>query len=362
VILLPEEILRLQNLTKIFEDAQKGKVIAVDEVSLSVEKGQLVTLLGPSGCGKTTVLKMIGGFELPTSGEIYLDGMPMGYTPPNKRNTSMVFQNYALFPHMTVFKNIAYGLSLKKLPKSEIFQKVGDMLVKMELEGLENRMPSELSGGQQQRVALARALITQPKLLLLDEPLSNLDAKLRVQMRLEIKERQREFGITFVYVTHDQEEAMSISDQVVVMNAGKIEQIGTPKEIYTRPKTRFIADFIGKANFIPAEVQEIKNSVAVVEALGAILNLPVPEGVSGKGQVSLVVRPEAIDLVKNGVEKYQYQGLVRSVIYLGSKVSYQVEITGYLLTVDIADPQNSELFSVGEQVGISLREGVRLIK
>lgn len=357
---MSEEILRLQNLIKIFEDAQKGKIVAVNNVSFSVEKGEIVTLLGPSGCGKTTALKMIGGFELPTSGEIYLEGVPMGYTPPNKRNTSMVFQNYALFPHMTVFKNIAYGLSLKKAPKSEIFQKFRNMLAKMGLEGLENRLPSELSGGQQQRVALARALIIEPKVLLLDEPLSNLDAKLRVQMRLEIKERQREFGVTSVYVTHDQEEAMSLSERVIVMNQGSIEQIGSPQEIYTRPQTRFVADFIGRANFIPAEVYEIKNSTAIVNALGIILETPAQEAIAKGDKVSLVIRPEAIDLVKSGAGKCQ--GVVRYAVYLGSKITYQIDIHGYLLTVEVSDPQNNQIFSVGEQVRVEFRKGLQMIR
>lgn len=357
---MPEYTLELQNVTKIFEDAEK-KTVAVDNTSFTVEKGSLVTLLGPSGCGKTTALKMIGGFEIPTSGEIYLDGVPMRHTPPNKRSTSMVFQNYALFPHMTVFKNIAYGLTIKKMPKHEIVPKVKGMTAKMGLEGLEDRVPSELSGGQQQRVALARALITEPKVLLLDEPLSNLDAKLRVQMRIEIRERQRELGITSVYVTHDQEEAMSISDRVIIMNAGRIEQIGTPQEIYTRPRTRFVADFIGKANFVPAEVRDIKDSTAVVTALGALLNIPAQEDISIGDTGSLVVRSEAIDLVASGSGKYQ--GVVRYATYLGSKITYHIDIDGYLLTVDVSDPRGDNVFSVGDQVGVKLREeAVRMIR
>ena len=351
---MPEYTLKLQSITKVFEDAQKGQIVAVDDVSFPVEKGLLVTLLGPSGCGKTTVLKMIGGFEIPTSGEIYFDDVPMGNTLPNKRNASMVFQNYALFPHMTVFKNIAYGLTIKKMPKEKIIEKVKNMMATIGLEGLENRVPAELSGGQQQRVALARALITEPKVLLLDEPLSNLDAKLRVQTRIEIRERQRELGITAIYVTHDQEEAMSISDKVIVMNEGKIEQIGTPEEIYMRPQTHFVADFIGQANFIEAEVCAIKDSVAVVRALGETLNIHSFNGIS-EGQVgSLVVRPEAVELVSHDAGKFC--GVIRYSTYLGAKITYQVDIDGNILTVDVTNPQPKTSFSVGTQVGVNLQE------
>jgi len=354
VIVLSEYALKLQNITKVFEDAQKGQIVAVDDVSFAVEKGLLVTLLGPSGCGKTTALKMIGGFETPTSGAIYFDDVPVGNTPPNKRNASMVFQSYALFPHMTVFKNIAYGLTIKKMPKGEIVEKVKDMMATMGLEGLGNRVPAELSGGQQQRVALARALITEPKVLLLDEPLSNLDAKLRVQTRIEIRERQRELGITSIYVTHDQKEAMSISDRVIIMNKGIIEQIGTPEEIYTRPKNHFVADFIGEANFIEAEVREIRDSVVVVSALGTTLNIHSFNGISEGDVGSLVVRPEAIELVSH--DEGKYQGAIRYATYLGAKITYQVDIDGNILTVDVANPQQKSAFSVGTKVGVNLQE------
>ena len=347
-MILPEYTLELRNVTKVF-----GDFVAVDEVSFAVEKGHLVTLLGPSGCGKTTALKMIGGFEALTSGAVYFDNVSMGNTPPNKRDASMVFQSYALFPHMTVFKNIAYGLTIKKMPKNEIAEKVENMMAKIGLEDPE-KVPGELSGGQQQRVALARALITEPKILLLDEPLSNLDAKLRVQTRIEIRERQRELGITAIYVTHDQEEAMSISDRVIIMNEGRIEQIGTPEEIYMRPETHFVADFIGGANFIEAEVREIKDSVAVVSALGATLNIRSFNGISAGDNGLLVVRPESIELVPSDAGKYK--GVIRYATYLGASIVYQVEINGNVLTVDVTNPRPGSAFSTGTQVGVDFQE------
>ncbi|MBI1925949.1 ABC transporter ATP-binding protein, partial [Candidatus Poribacteria bacterium] len=258
-------------------------------------------------------------------------------------------------PHMTVFKNIAYGLTIQKMPKAQIVEKVRDMMAKMGLGGLENRVPAELSGGQQQRVALARALITDPKVLLLDEPLSNLDAKLRVQMRMEIREKQRELGITAVYVTHDQEEAMSISDQVIVMNKGRIEQIGTPAEIYTHPKTRFVANFIGEANFIEAEVREVKDSLAAVSALSTIFSIPAFNGMRVGDTGTLVVRPETIELVPS--DEGQFRGIIRYVTYLGAKFTYQVDIDGTLLTVDVTNPQQRPALSAGTQIGVNLQEG-----
>ncbi len=249
--------LTLKNITKVFPPrGSAGEVTAVHDVSLDIKKGELVTLLGPSGCGKTTTLRMIAGFEFPTSGRITLDGQEINSLPPHKREMSMVFQSYAIFPHLTVFENIAYGLNVQRLSKSVIKERVDKVLGLVHLEGYGDRAPTQLSGGQQQRVALARALIMEPKVLLMDEPLSNLDAKLREEMRTEIRRIQKEMNITSVYVTHDQIEAMTLSDRIVVMNQGIIEQIGTPVEIYRFPNSRFVADFIGRANFVPGEVQE----------------------------------------------------------------------------------------------------------
>ena len=234
-----------------------GTLEAVSHVSLEIRDGELFTLLGPSGCGKTTILRLIGGFHKPDVGEIYFDGKPVTRIPPYERNIGMVFQNYALWPHMSISNNITYGLKLKKLPKAEIAEKVSYVLKLVNLVGLENRYPGQLSGGQQQRVALARALVLNPNVLLLDEPLSHLDAKIRIQVRAEIRKLQKELAITTIYATHDQEEALTLSDRIAVVNHGKLMQIGTPRDLYDRPKNPFVADFIGINNLIPGDVQEI---------------------------------------------------------------------------------------------------------
>ena len=247
--------LQLIDLVKTF-GAGDARVTAVDRVNLDIKPGEFITLLGPSGCGKTTTLRMIAGFENATSGKVMLDGEDMVKLPPNKRPMSMVFQSYALFPHLSVRQNVQYGLKLKKMPKQQMDNDVDVALTAMNLTMMADRAPNQLSGGQQQRVALARAMVMKPKVMLFDEPLSNLDAKLRVKMRTEIRRLQRRLGITSIYVTHDQSEAMSLSDRIVVMNAGRIEQIATPEEIYRRPASVFVADFVGRANFVPAEILE----------------------------------------------------------------------------------------------------------
>ncbi|MEM2414106.1 MAG: ABC transporter ATP-binding protein, partial [Sulfolobales archaeon] len=245
-----------------------GKVLAVDKVSVEIEKGEFFTFLGPSGCGKTTTLRIIAGLEIPDEGRVIMDGADITYLPPHKRDTAMVFQNYALWPHMTVFENVAYGLKVRKYPKEEIRRKVKEVLELVRLEGLEDRYPTQLSGGQQQRVALARALVVEPKALLLDEPLSNLDAKLRIEMREELKRIQKSLNITAVYVTHDQEEAMVLSDRIAVMNRGRVVQIGSPEELYGRPKTLFVATFIGKYNILEGVVREVEGDTVSIESSG----------------------------------------------------------------------------------------------
>jgi iron(III) transport system ATP-binding protein len=347
--------LTLEDVVKVF-DARggSGEVVAVDHVDIEIEEGELVTLLGPSGCGKTTTLRLIAGFEYPTEGTIRLDGQVINQEPPHKRGMSMVFQSYAIFPHLTVFENTAYGLNVQRLSKKEVQERVARSLALVELTGLENRAPNQLSGGQQQRVALARALVMEPKVLLMDEPLSNLDAKLREQMRTEIRRIQKRLGITSVYVTHDQVEAMTLSDRIVVMNEGNIEQIGTPTEIYRKPQTRFVADFIGTANFAQGMVLERSDGQLAVDALGTRLTVPAPgnEYQPGQGAV-LVIRPEMVEI--DPVEK-QVEGTVRRATYLGNVVEYDVEVAGQLLALVEYDPRHTTIHSEGQTVGLRFLE------
>jgi iron(III) transport system ATP-binding protein len=309
----------LDNLVKNF--GRHGEVQAVNGLHLEILQGEFVTLLGPSGCGKTTTLRLIAGFEFPTSGRIILDGESINDVPPNKRPMAMVFQNYALFPHMSVYDNVSYGLKVKKQPADLIRESVEIVMQLMNLVRLEARMPHQLSGGQQQRVALARALVMQPKVLLFDEPLSNLDAKLRVQMRVEIRRLQRRLGITTVYVTHDQGEAMSLSDRIAVVHEGRIEQVGTPSEIYQQPSSLFVADFIGRANFISSTVQERHGDQLTCELFKRPLKISVLENEFNSGdQVYLVIRPEAIRV---NSKEGRFKGEVKQVVYLGSTVEYE---------------------------------------
>ncbi len=347
--------LLLENLVKEFEGrGGEGIVRAVDQATVNIEEGEFVTLLGPSGCGKTTTLRLIAGFEFPTEGRIVLDGEQINEQPPNQRDMAMVFQSYAIFPHLTVFENIAYGLKIQRLSKNEIQEKVRKVLELTELMGLENRPPNALSGGQQQRVALARALVMEPKVLLMDEPLSNLDAKLREVMRIEIRRIQQTLGITSVYVTHDQVEAMTLSDQVVVMNQGRIEQIGSPPEIYRRPQTAFVADFIGTTNFVEGTVKGIDGETVVVDVWGQTLAAPKPDGPINEGQtVKMVLRPEAIEVVEQGG---QFQGVVRWASYLGSLVEYQIEVAGQRLFIADSDPRHTVIHPQGHEVGVKVLE------
>jgi iron(III) transport system ATP-binding protein len=347
--------LLLEDLVKEFEGrGGEGIVRAVDQVTVSIEEGEFVTLLGPSGCGKTTTLRLIAGFEFPTEGRIVLDGEQINEQPPNQRDMAMVFQSYAVFPHLTVYENIAYGLKIQRLPKQEIEDKVRDVLELTELIGLENRPPNALSGGQQQRVALARALVMEPKVLLMDEPLSNLDAKLREVMRTEIRRIQQTLGITSVYVTHDQIEAMTLSDRIVVMNQGRIEQIGVPQEIYRQPATAFVADFIGRTNFVDATVQGINGDTVAVDVFGRTLAAPKPVGQVDEGQaVKIVVRPEAIQVVEQGG---QYQGIVRWASYLGSVIEYEIEVAGQRLAITDSDPRHTVIHPEGHEVGVRMLE------
>jgi iron(III) transport system ATP-binding protein len=350
-----EDYLVLKNLVKIFSGG-KDSVVAVDDVSLQVREGELVTLLGPSGCGKTTTLRMIAGFEFPTSGEIFLDGERINDVPPNRRPTTMVFQNYALFPHMTVAQNIEYGLKIHRVPGKAIRERVEEVMRLVGLKGMGGRSPAKLSGGQQQRVSLARSLIMEPKVLLLDEPLSNLDAKLRESTRIEIRKLQRRVGITSVYVTHDQEEAMTLSDRVVIMHEGRIQQIGTPPEIYAHPANRFVADFIGKANFLEARVAAISSpNTAELDIHGARLRVSTDYQELAEGaKVVVVVRPESVALEPK--KPGTLTGVIRESVYLGSEIVYEVQLKDSVLTVEVPNPREHTLFTNDQEVSINLKE------
>jgi iron(III) transport system ATP-binding protein len=347
--------LGLEDVVKVFPArGGSGEVVAVDHVFIEIEEGELVTLLGPSGCGKTTTLRLIAGFEFPTQGTIQLDGKTINQEPPHKRDMSMVFQSYAIFPHLSVYENMAYGLNVQRLPKAEVRERVSKALDLVELTGLENRAPNQLSGGQQQRVALARALVMEPKVLLMDEPLSNLDAKLREQMRTEIRSIQKRLGITSVYVTHDQVEAMTLSDRIVVMNEGRIEQIGSPTEIYRHPRTRFVADFIGRANFVAGVVRGRSDGQLVLDSLGTSLTVPAPANDFREGQTAtVVVRPEMVDV---DVPGGQVEGVVRRATYLGNVVEYDMEVAGQLLALVEYDPRHVTVHPEGATVRLHLME------
>lgn len=349
--------LELDQISKHFPSRDgSGEVRAVDAVQLSIAKGQFVTLLGPSGCGKTTTLRLIAGFEFPTHGRIVLDGQEINELPPNRRDMAMVFQSYAIFPHLNVYENIAYGLKIKKLSSQEIRRKVAEVMALTELTGLENRAPNQLSGGQQQRVALARALVMEPKVLLFDEPLSNLDAKLRVQMRTEIRRIQQELGITSVYVTHDQDEAMVLSDRIVVMHQGRVQQIGTALEIYRRPHNRFVADFIGRANFLPVTVLDRSPRGWRLNLLGKTIETPGEDDASIQigGQAILMVRPESIrfSLAEPTNGEPVWTGFVTRTSYLGSLVEYDALIDTQRILAVRHDPSEADLYPVDMQVFI----------
>ena len=333
----------LQHVTKRFDN-----FVAVDDLNLEIEDRGFVTLLGPSGCGKTTTLRMIAGFESPDEGEIYLGDQAINSLTPNKRDTAMVFQSYALFPHLNVFDNVAYGLKLRKLPKEQIRKKVFDMLDLVGLEGMENRYTNQLSGGQQQRVALARALVVEPGVLLFDEPLSNLDAKLRVYMRTEIRRIQQQFGITAIYVTHDQSEAMSISDQIIIMNKGVIAQTGTPREIYYHPNSEFVADFIGEANFLKGTLTGQSGSKAAFSIEGNSLEVESQGKLEPGKEYTLVLRPESAHLAEEG-------GLPCKVTlscFMGSYQNYQVMVGNTLVKLTESNPKNKKIYKVGESCAL----------
>lgn len=316
-----------------------GNFVALDDVSLSIPRGAFVTLLGPSGCGKTTLMRQLAGFSEPESGDIWVDGRRVNGLPPFKRNTPLVFQEYALFPHMTAWENIAYGLKLQKLSKAEMERRVADMLELFNLKGLEKRFPKEMSGGQQQRVAFARALVMGQEILLLDEPLSNLDAKLRVEVRTELRQIQQRLGITTIYVTHDQDEALSMSDLIAVMRQGRIEQIGSPWEIYFRPNNRFVADFVGTVNFLSAEAVAGADDHAMrIQCLGQMVTLPQDTaGIRTGGALTLAVRPECIRLTdpnQTAANEPVWQGAIEHYSFLGRMIRYWIRVEDQVLMID----------------------------
>lgn len=316
----------ISNVTRRF-----GEVTAVDNVSLSIRRGEFLTLLGPSGCGKTTLLRMIAGFETPDEGRVFLGGRDVTDLPPYRRDVTTVFQQYALFPHLNVFDNVAFGLERRRVPRDEINRRVKNALEMVRLKEMEPRFPAELSGGQQQRVAVARALVLEPKVLLLDEPLAALDLKLRKQMQLELKGLQRRVGISFIYVTHDQEEALTMSDRVVVMNAGRIEQVGRAEEIYERPLSEFVAGFIGQSNIIEGTVESVADGYSIIDLGGAKVRAKSSGAEPGR-RVRLMVRPEKIK-VSGESGAGALSGQIESVVYLGESTQLKIEIeSGHLIT------------------------------
>jgi len=365
----------LERVTKIYKNT-KGKpdVHAVRESSFTVEAGELVTLLGPSGCGKTTTLRMIAGFELPTSGKVIIGSEDVTMLPPNKRDTATVFQSYGLFPHLTVGENVAYGLKLRKLPSAEIRTKVDQFLALVGLKDLYDRPPGQLSGGQQQRVALARSLIVEPSVLLLDEPLSNLDALLREQMRVEIRRIQKSLGITAVYVTHDRVEAMTLSDRVIIMRDGEIIQIGTPQEIYEEPINKYVASFVGKVAYFPVELLEKRPypgpDHAVTNQKGAWFCRLGDKNFYGNNYIDdleadqpavIMARPESLRLVDPGTGAVE--GIVKMNVYLGHSIETFVETSGGEVLVQVDDPSSMKIYSEGSKVSIEFNQNrIRLLK
>ena len=353
----PSVTLSIRSLSKIFPGKDKN-VKALDDVSLDVREGDLFTFLGPSGCGKTTTLRCIAGFEKPTSGEIDFLGRDYTSIPPFRRNIGMVFQSYALFPHMSIFDNVAYGLKIRKTSPEEIKDRVNSMIDLVGLVDVQKRKPSELSGGQQQRIALARALVYDPQLLLLDEPLSNLDAKLRVYMREEIRRIQQQAKVTTIYVTHDQEEALAISDQIAVMHDGKVSQIGTPDEIYENPNSIPVADFIGHANFLQCCVISESNGSRVIafpsdEKISLDFSSNEHHGLSNSEGV-LFVRPERIEITPQSDTPNSLKGTVKHILYLGSLVRYFIEIFEQEVSQEVLVDQNRRVkgIQVGNKIAI----------
>jgi spermidine/putrescine transport system ATP-binding protein len=341
-----------RRVSKVFKGPGQDDVRALDDVSVAIRENEFFTLLGPSGCGKTTLLRLIAGFDFPTEGEILLYGEDIAVLPPYKRPVNTVFQNYALFPHMTVAQNIGFGLEMLGKPRHEIAARVSDMLRLVRMDELKDRRTAQISGGQQQRVALARALAPRPKVLLLDEPLSALDYKLRKDMQIELKRLQHETGITFIFVTHDQEEALTMSDRIAVMSKGKILQIGSPRDIYERPSERFVANFIGETNLLQGTPgKRAKGGIAVTLKAGPKLNATLPDGFSPKGDVTVVVRPEHARLA-GGRTAAALRGILENVVFFGTDTHFHVRLADG--TPFIVRQQNAAGDMPGLQVGAAV--------
>ncbi len=352
------DFIHVDHVTKRF-----GSFRAVDDADFGIKQGEFFSLLGPSGCGKTTLLRMIAGFEFPTEGEIYIDGQPVTGVPANKRPTNMVFQSYAIFPHLNVYDNIAYGLRKLRLTKADLDKRVQDALAMIKLSGFEDRKSDQMSGGQRQRIALARALVNRPKVLLLDEPLGALDKKLREQMQFELRQLQKTVGITFIFVTHDQEEALSLSDRIAVMQKGQVLQIASPRELYESPNCREVADFIGTMNFLNGSVKAIDGKTAVVDVQGlGLVNVPLPDDyafATPGAEVLVGARPEKLDVMRGAPHPGEkgVKGDIGACAYLGDRNHYQVTIAGLgqplMVATEQGDRSTLASFSPGEQVTVS---------
>jgi spermidine/putrescine transport system ATP-binding protein len=358
---MSEFAVELQDVVKRFPTPEGGEVFAVNHVTIQIKNGEFFSMLGSSGCGKTTSLRMVAGFEWPTSGEVYIEGVAQRHTPPFKRQVNTVFQSYALFQHMTVFQNVAFGLEMDKAGKDEIKKRVGRALEMVQLTGMDRRYPRQLSGGQQQRVALARAIVKTPNVLLLDEPLGALDLKLRKEMQLELKALQQKLGITFIYVTHDQEEALTMSDRIAVMSEGKVLQMGLPVEIYERPNCKFVADFIGTSNFLEGAVKSLEKDSALVyiPALNAEINGIVSGRVSVGETVAVSIRPEKIRLAEKAVLNQNcFEGRIDLVTYIGSDTHLHVSVNDLKLKVweqnKISSLDPAAYYTVGQKIWITL--------
>ncbi|HSO13885.1 MAG TPA: ABC transporter ATP-binding protein [Anaerolineales bacterium] len=352
-----EFAVELRDVVKRFITPEGNELAAVDHVTMQIKNGEFFSMLGSSGCGKTTSLRMIAGFEWPTEGEVYIEGKPMGHMPPFQRKVNTVFQSYALFQHMTVFQNVAFGLEMEGVGKDEIEKRVKRALEMVQLTGMERRKPKQLSGGQQQRVAVARALVKVPDVLLLDEPLGALDLKLRKEMQLELKALQQQLGITFIYVTHDQEEAMTMSDRIAVMSNGRVQQMGSPVEIYERPANRFVADFIGESNFFEGTIRSLSKDEACVfvpQLNAELTGIPVSNGLVNGEEVTVSIRPEKIHISDKVLEVNSFTGKVINTVYIGTDTHVYVDLNGKRIKVfeqnRISRLDPGSFYTVGQDV------------